>query len=139
MSGAVDHGGATDTEPRRAGDASGDGIGAVRVPGAHGVALPQLRDDDQLCVVCAREFAGQHLCSTDGGDVGGVGGDDGLGGGVYRHHGSAGASVVVDDASEVLCGSAAGARGPRLGMENLHSCAWNRWLEVMDRHTQPLL
>jgi len=51
-------GGAVDAFAGWVWDASGDGAAAVCVFGADGVAVSELRDDDELGVVCEGEYCG---------------------------------------------------------------------------------
>ena len=95
--------------------------------------MPNLWNDNQFCPFRARADRGQSLGAADG-DSAGAANDDGvLGGTVYRNYRAAGPSAVEFHSSAILFVAAADFWRGGLGVEDLDSCDWARWVGVIHR------
>jgi len=123
-------GGADQTFAGGAWDAHAIGAFGVRIFGADGFALSELRDDDELGLVCEGEPGGQRVCAADGDGFGAGGGLVRLGGVLRSDYGEAGLSTAACRAGPILLCAAGVIWDHGVGMEDLYSPGGDGWVAL---------
>jgi hypothetical protein len=123
-------GGSSSAEPRRTWHAHRNGLRTVSISRTHRPALPELRDDDELLMVRARQPDRELVRSADGHAACAAHRRRRLDRRLRCAHGPTGASFDQVDSIAVLSDPASQSGGHRVGMEDVHPSQRNRWLEM---------